>query len=52
MEKKVCLTNEEILKNPNNATLGELVRKKYWEIQDKLNQTNNNDTKTRKGVSK
>ena len=31
MAKEVCLTEEEVLKNPNDSSLGELVRKKFWE---------------------
>jgi hypothetical protein len=34
-KKKVCLTEEEILKNPNDNILGHLVRQKFWNIKDK-----------------
>ena len=34
MAKEVCLTEEEVLKNPNNSLLGEIVRKKYWESKN------------------
>ena len=51
MEKKVCLTEKEVLENPNNITLGELVRKKYWELEQQ-DKEKPNDSETRKGVSK
>ena len=35
MGKEVCLTEEEVLKNPNDSILGELVRKKFWENKKK-----------------
>ena len=31
-DKKVCLTEKEVLENPNDNTLGELVRKKFWNL--------------------
>lgn len=45
MEKKVCLTKKEILENPNDITLGKLVRERYWEEEKKDNQKDQqNDT--------
>ena len=35
MAKEVCLTEEEVLKNPNDSLLGELVRKKFWDKKKK-----------------
>jgi hypothetical protein len=32
-DKKVCLTEKEVLENPNDNTLGELVRKKFWNLK-------------------
>lgn len=32
-DKKVCLTEKEVLENPNDNILGELVRKKFWSIK-------------------
>ena len=32
-KKKVCLTEEEILKNSNDNILGSLVRQKLWKIK-------------------
>ena len=32
-KKKVCLTEEEILKNPNDNILGSLVRQKLWKLK-------------------
>ena len=31
-DKKVCLTEKEVLENPNDNKLGELVRKKFWSL--------------------
>ncbi len=31
-DKKVCLTEKEVLENPNDNVLGELVRKKFWSL--------------------
>ena len=36
-KKKVCLTEEEILKNPNDNILGQVVRQKFLSIKDKKN---------------
>ena len=38
-DKKVCLTEKEVLENPNDNQLGELVRKKFWNLKkdDKQN---------------
>ena len=38
-DKKVCLTEKEVLENPNDNQLGELVRKKFWNLtkDDKQN---------------
>ena len=38
-DKKVCLTEKEVLENPNDNELGELVRKKFWNLKkdDKQN---------------
>jgi hypothetical protein len=32
-DKKVCLTEKEVLENPNDNKLGELVRKKFWSLK-------------------
>jgi hypothetical protein len=32
-DKKVCLTEKEVLENPNDNKLGELVRKKFWNLK-------------------
>ena len=32
-DKKVCLTEKEVLENPNDNVLGELVRKKFWNLK-------------------
>ena len=32
-DKKVCLTEKEVLENPNDNILGELVRKKFWNLK-------------------
>jgi len=39
-EVKICLTEKEILDNPNDFELGEEVRKKYWEIKSNENNEN------------
>jgi hypothetical protein len=33
-DKKVCLTEKEVLENPNDKVLGELVRKKFWNLKE------------------
>ena len=33
-DKKVCLTEKEVLENPNDNKLGELVRKKFWSLKN------------------
>jgi len=33
MDKKVYLTEKEVLENPNDNKLGELVRKKFWNLK-------------------
>ena len=48
---KVCLTKKEVLKNPNDSLLGELVRKKFWKkfLKSKKNKNKlKNDTTTGK----
>jgi hypothetical protein len=32
-DKKVCLTEKEVLENPNDNILGELARKKFWNLK-------------------
>ncbi len=36
-DKKVCLTEKEVLENPNDNILGELVRKKFWSTKKIIN---------------
>lgn len=37
MEVSVIVSENEILKNPNDSQLGELIRKKYWEQKETEN---------------
>jgi hypothetical protein len=32
-DKKVCLTEKEVLENPNDNILGEMVRNKLWNLK-------------------
>ena len=38
-DKKVYLTEKEVLENPNDNKLGELVRKKFWNLKKIQNLT-------------